>query len=119
MVVDAEPEPEPEPVALAEPAPLRVVEPVIEPEQVQVQATEAPESIEPTEPAEPAEPTESTEDPPARRSFLSLPKRQPKEPKPRESGREDRSGTGDAARDQVAAAKARVRATSPARKPDR
>jgi hypothetical protein len=109
-------------VALAEPAPVvePVVEPVIEPEpeQVQVQATEAPENLESAEPTEPTEPAEPTEEPPARRSFLSLPKRQPKEPKPRASGREDRPGTGDAARDLVAAAKARVRATSPAPQPE-
>ena len=85
------------------------IEPVIEPAVASAPVVAATIEVEPTELAEPTEPTE---DRPAKRSFLSLPKRQPKEPKPRE----DRHHTGDAARDLVAA-KARARATSPVAEP--
>ena len=115
--IDATPrvtDPEPEPVAEsvvfeAEPEPLELLV-----------TTEAPESIETAEDTEDAEDTEvpetveSTEPPesqPPRRSFRSLARRQPKESRQRESGRDDRPGTSDAARDLVAA-KARARAAS-------
>ena len=102
VVVEAEPEPvafaEPEPVAFAEPTPMIEPEPTTEP------TTEA--TTEPT----------GTTDRPARRSLMSLPRRQSREPKsgePQKSSRKDRPRRGDAARDLVAA-KARSRATSPA-----
>jgi hypothetical protein len=109
VVVEPEPEPvaesvvaesvvaesEPEPVVLAEPIPV-----------------EPPVDAETTETTETTETADTTEDQPGRRTFLSLPKRQPKAPK----RRQDRPRTGDTARDQIAA-KVRVLATSPAPQP--
>jgi hypothetical protein len=111
VVVEAEPEP----AGLAEPD----LTPIMEPEPVLATVTEIePDPVEAVEAVEPPEPTEPPEQPAARRSFLTLPKRQPREPKPPREPHEPRNParahTGDAARDLVAASKARARASSPA-----
>jgi hypothetical protein len=115
-VIEREPMVEPEPVGepIVHAEPIGHAEPVVHIEPEQVVHVE-PDPVVHVEP-EPESVDETPEEPAERRSFLSRPKRAPREP--RERGRAARSAAGDAARDLVAAkAKARATTTTPEPEP--